>query len=172
MITYRKIINKLKLIPHPEGGYYRETFRSKGMIRNEHLPDIYTGKRNYSTCIYYLLKSGSFSAFHRLTQDEIWHFYDGSPVNIHLISAQGSYSKVTVGRDLISGEVPQLVIPGGTWFAVGVGVNNSFSLVGCTVAPGFDFSDFELGDRAVLIEKYPQHHKILTQFTRKQNKKV
>jgi len=161
-----KIITNLDLTPHPEGGYYRETYRSAGMINQNSLPPVFTGERNYSTCIYFLLIAGSFSAFHRIVQDEIWHFYDGFPVILHLITPDGKYSNICIGRDIDKGESPQFVVPGGTWFASEVSALNEFSLVGCTVSPGFDFIDFELPGRKELILKFPQLSEIITRLTK------
>lgn len=161
----REIIEKLNLKPHPEGGYYCENYRSKGSIPKEALNEKYSGKRQYATAIYFLLTSGFFSAFHRIKQDEIWHFYDGSPVRIHMISEQGEYSKVVVGRNLNNNEVPQYVVKGGVWFAAEVVEKNSFSFVGCTVSPGFDFQDFEMPKRQFLIDKFPDLKEVILKFT-------
>jgi len=159
------IIKKLELKPHPEGGYFRETYRSLGEINKESLNTDYNGKRNYSTCIYFLLTSDTFSAFHKIKQDEIWHFYDGSPIILHTISETGDYKKHTIGRDFSRGEIPQLVVPGNHWFAATVINKNDYSLVGCTVSPGFDFSDFELPTRKELIVKFPAHESLITDLT-------
>jgi predicted cupin superfamily sugar epimerase len=166
MNSLQKIIQTLQLKPHPEGGYFRETYRSRGEIGRESLGADYTGKRNYSTCIYYLLTSEAFSAFHRIIQDEIWHFYDGSPVYLHMISPQGACSKVIIGRNIGEGQIPQYIIPGGTWFAANVVNSNDYSLLGCTVSPGFDFADFELGSHAELLNMFPQHREVIIQLTR------
>lgn len=152
-INKEELIRKLKLTPHPEGGYFKETYRSKDKING--LPNIYAGERNYSTCIYFLLTSDSFSAFHRIKQDEVWHFYLGAPITIHMISEDGNYSEVTVGTNILNGELPQFVVPGGYWFGASVKEKQAYSLVGCTVSPGFDFQDFELPTRAWLLAKYP-----------------
>ncbi len=162
-----KIILNLKLKPHPEGGFYRETYRSYGEIKQDSLDTKFKGKRNYSTCIYFLLTSEVFSAFHRINQDEIWHFYDGSPINLHIITPEGEYSKTVIGRDIDHEQVPQFIVPGGCWFAATVINKNDYSLVGCTVSPGFDFLDFELPSRNDLIIKFPQHKKIITELTKK-----
>ncbi|NAS29409.1 hypothetical protein GTQ40_00350 [Flavobacteriaceae bacterium R38] len=161
-----KLIQLLNLTPHPEGGYFKETYRSDGKINEDSLNNSYSGNRNYSTAIYFLLTSDQFSSFHKIHQDEAWHFYDGVPVKIHMISNNGDYSNVIVGRDFDKGEVPQFVVPGEYWFAAEVIENNSFSLVGCTVSPGFDFNDFKLAKREDLILKFPQHKEIITKFTR------
>jgi len=158
-----KIIEVLDLLPHPEGGFFRETYRNKGVVGVDGLSADYSGNRNYSTCIYFLLTSDGFSAFHRIKQDEIWHFYDGSPLTLYLISPEGDYSTVIIGRELENGQVPQFVVPGGYWF--GATVENEYSLVGCTVSPGFDFMDFELAKREELMSVYPEHSEVIKRLT-------
>jgi hypothetical protein len=165
MTEIKSIIDRLQLLPHPEGGYYRETYRSKGIISRECLGKDFSGDRNFSTYIYYLLLPGSNSVFHRIKQDEGWHFYDGSPLELHLISQAGVYNKLMLGRDLSKDETPQFVIPGGTWFAASVSNDHSFSLIGCTVAPGFDFADFEIADCKELLRQFPQHAQIIKKFS-------
>lgn len=164
MNKIERIIKQLELEPHPEGGYFKETYRSEGEI--DQLDSKYQGKRNYSTCIYFLLTPDIFSAFHRINQDEIWHFYDGSPINLHLISDDGNYTKHKIGRKIEEGEHLQFVVPGGTWFAASVANEGGYSLVGCTVAPGFDFKDFELPERNSLLIKFPKHAQIISQLTK------
>ena len=166
MERIKEIIKKLKLIPHPEGGYYRETYRSSGTISENNLPPNIKGERNFSTAIYFLLTSENFSAFHRIKEDEIWHFYEGSPLEIHIISDNGNYSKAVLGLNLSEGETPQIIIPANNWFAANVIEGNSYSLVGCTVSPGFDFNDFELADRKKLISQFPRHEEIINKFTK------
>ncbi|MCX6237447.1 MAG: cupin domain-containing protein [Bacteroidia bacterium] len=161
-----QIILKLDLKPHPEGGFFRETYRSAGVISHDSLDHSYKGERNYSTCIYFLLTSEVFSAFHRITQDEIWHFYDGSPIEIHTIAQDGVYAKTVIGPDIDREQVPQFVVPGGSWFAATVINPDDYSLIGCTVSPGFDFRDFELPLRNELISKFPQHEEIIAKLTR------
>lgn len=160
-----KIIKELDLKPHPEGGYYKETYRSEGKINSGSLHSDYDGERNYSTCIYFLLTSDTFSAFHKIKQDEIWHFYDGSPILLHTISESGEHKEYTIGLDFKKGETPQLVVPGNHWFAASVLNKNEYSLVGCTVSPGFDFSDFILPSRKELISKFPKHELLITELT-------
>jgi predicted cupin superfamily sugar epimerase len=163
--SIENIIKKLSLEPHPEGGYFKETYRSLGEIIETNLDMDYKGKRNYSTCIYFLLTSDNFSALHRIKQDEIWHFYDGSPIRLHMISELANYSEHSIGRDFNKGEVPQFIVPGGNWFAAEVIDNNSFSLVGCTVSPGFSFKDFELKTRKELVSMFPNQEKIISKLT-------
>ncbi|MEM1001964.1 MAG: cupin domain-containing protein, partial [Bacteroidota bacterium] len=155
------IIDQLELVPHPEGGYYKETYRSKGSLE---LSD-YEGERQYSTGIYYLLVGNKISAFHRIIQDEMWHFYQGNSLELHIISKTGTYQVVLIGNDLGKGEIPQYVVKGGDYFAARVTSGGSHSLVGCTVAPGFDFKDFEMPSRHDLISKFPDHEYIIKQLT-------
>ena len=163
MNKIEQLISTLKLLPHPEGGFFKETYRSNLEIR---IGEPYSGKRNISTCIYFLLTSDVFSAFHRIHQDEIWHFYDGSPLLLHIISPKGEYSCVKIGRKINNGEIPQFVVPAGCWFAANVLNYEDFTLLGCTVSPGFDFSDFELANRLSLIQQFPEHKDIITKLTR------
>jgi predicted cupin superfamily sugar epimerase len=159
-------INKLNLIAHPEGGYYCETYRSQLSIAKEALPPEFTGSRFVSTAIYFLLEGENFSAFHRLRSDELWHFYAGGTIAVHVIDPNGSYSEIQLGSDPDAGEVFQAVVKAGSWFASQVRDTQSFALAGCTVAPGFDFADFELGKCLELVKLYPQHRELIEQLTR------
>lgn len=159
-------IDKLGLIAHPEGGYYRETYRSELSIAREALPPQFTGARLVSTAIYFLLEGENFSAFHRLRSDELWHFYAGSSITVHVIEPDRGYTEIQVGSNPDAGDVLQAAVKAGRWFASRVRDPQSFALAGCTVAPGFDFSDFELGRRAELVRQYPQHRKLIEQLTR------
>ena len=165
--TVDLLVARLNLKAHPEGGYYREVYRSKGQIPQTALGPGFTGPRNYSTSIYFLLTSDNFSSFHRIRQDEVWHFYLGSALHVHVIEPAGKLTTHVVGSNIAQGELPQVVVPAGCWFASGVSKSDSFSLVGCTVSPGFDFDDFELANRNNLIGAFPQHASIITAFTRK-----
>lgn len=160
-----KIVSKLELLPHPEGGFYKESYRSNEVIEQSHLPNRFTGDRNFATAIYFLLSSGNFSAFHKIQQDEVWHFYEGAPLNVHVITPEGEYTKHKVGS-LNQGLKPQLVVPKGCWFASNIDEEDSYTLVGCTVAPGFDFADFELAKKEELGRLYPKHIAIINQLTR------
>ena len=159
-------IDKLNLIAHPEGGYYRETYRAELSIPKAGLPSQFPGPRLVSTAIYFLLDGENFSAFHRLRSDELWHFYSGSPITVHVIEPGGGGSEILLGSDLDAGEVLQAVVKAGCWFASRVRDPKSFALAGCTVAPGFDFADFELGKRAELVRLYPHHRKLIELLTR------
>lgn len=160
------LIEKLKLEPHPEGGYFREVYRADELIKLEHLPDRYKVDHTFSTSIYYLLKGDQVSTFHRLKSDELWNFYTGSSLTLYVISDVGEYSKIKLGSNLENGEVFQTVIPSGSLFGATVNDKSSFSLVGCVVAPGFEFSDFELGKREELLKQFPQHREIIEKLTR------
>lgn len=161
-------IQKLGLQKHPEGGYYRETYRADLVLAKQALPRQYTGTRPASTAIYFLLDAENFSAFHRLRSDEVWHFYVGEALDVHVIEADGRYSKMTLGSDPEAGETLQAVVKARCWFASQVQAKDekSFALVGCTVAPGFDFEDFELAKRETLAHSYPQHRKLIYKLTR------
>ena len=159
-------IDRLNLIAHPEGGYYRETYRSQLSIAREALPPQFTGSRLVSTAIYFLLDGENFSAFHRLRSDELWHFYSGSPITVYVIAPDGGYSEIQLGSDPDAGEALQAVVKAGCWFASRVRDSKSFALAGCTVAPGFDLADFELGKREELVRLYPQHRNLIESLTR------
>lgn len=166
MTEIERIIQNLELKPHPEGGYFKEVYRSEGFIKKDNLDSEFSGNRNYATSIYFLLTSDSFSAFHRINQDEIWHFYKGSPIKLHIISKKGDYSNVIIGNNLEKDQTPQYIVPAKYWFAAEVINKNDYTLVGCTVSPGFDFNDFELPKKETLISKFPQHSAIITKLTR------
>lgn len=159
-------IDSLSMQPHPEGGYYRETYRSAESVAGSALPERFGGSRSLSTAIYFLLESGSFSAFHRIKSDEIWFFHDGLPLRIQMIFPDGTLSSVTIGNEPDRGQQPQAVIPAGCWFGGGPEGEEGYTLVSCTVAPGFDFSDFELADRAELTKRFPQHSGLIRSLTR------
>ncbi len=159
-------IEKLQLEPHPEGGYFRQTYRSEVVIARESLPAGFSGARAISTAIYFLLEGKNFSAFHRLRSDEVWHFYVGAPLLVHVIDPTGKHSTIFLGRNPEVGQTLQAVVPAGCWFASHVWDWKSFAVVGCTVAPGFDFEDFEMGKREELGALYPQHRELIKRLTR------
>lgn len=165
-MTAQQIIEKFNLTEHPEGGYFKETYRSNEIIENKHLPSEFIGDRNYSTSIYFLLTSDKFSAFHKINQDEIWHFYIGTTLKLHMISPKGEYSYILIGNNIANNEIPQFVVPAQYWFAAEVETKNSYAFTGCTVAPGFDFNDFVLPKREDLVSLFPQHSAIITKLTR------
>lgn len=151
--------------PHPEGGFYRESYRSAGLISSLCLPE-FNGDRHYSTAIYFLLQKGDYSAFHKIKSDECWHFYEGGTLLIHVIDKEGDYSCIQLGRKIDKGELLQFVVPANHWFASEPAPGTEFSLAGCTVAPGFDFADFEMADAEKLLKKYPQSHSLIERLCR------
>jgi uncharacterized protein len=159
-------IDRLGLIPHPEGGYYRATHKSDLTIARSALPPTFQGNRSASTAIYFLIDGINFSAFHRIASDEVWHFYTGSALIVHVIDPDGSYSELHLGDRFDAGEVFQAVVKAGCWFASRLKDAASYALVGCTVAPGFDFADFELAIRSRLIRDYPSHQRLIEELTR------
>ena len=160
----KSYIKKLRLKKHPEGGYYREVYRAGEIILPEHLPKRYKSNRNFSTSIYFLLEGEQFSAFHLLQSDELWHFYNGSNVVVYLINEQGNLLIERLGKSEKANF--QIAIEKHNWFAAEVEDKNSFALFGCTVSPGFEFEDFELGNRKILIQKFPQHKMIIERLTK------
>jgi hypothetical protein len=158
-------IEELQLQPHVEGGYFRETYRAEEGIRKEHLPPRYGSNRPFSTAIYFLLKSGEVSKFHRLRSDEIWHHYDGSPLTLHVIDLEGLLQRLSLGPSADRGERFQAVVRAGWWLGAEVADPDSYCLAGCTVAPGFDFKDFELGRREELLTAYPAYREIILKLT-------
>lgn len=161
------LINHYHLLPHPEGGFYKQTYIASEQILKSALPERFDGNRPFSTAIYFLLPFGNFSAFHRIKSDEVWHFYEGCALNIHVIHPNGHYECLKLGRNMNNGESYQLVVPANAWFASEpVGALGSFALVGCTVAPGFDFADFELADAAILVAQFPNHAQLIKRLSR------
>ncbi len=160
-----EIINHFNLATHPEGGYFKEVYRSKGKILSEKLGDEFDGNRNYCTSIYFLLISDKFSAFHKINQDEIWHFYKGTALKLHMISPEGNYSFIRIGANFSNGEIPQFTVPAHYYFAAEVLEKDSFSFVGCTVSPGFDFRDFVLPSCKKLSKEFPNLAKIIEKLT-------
>lgn len=157
-------IRHLELEPHPEGGFYRETYKASETIAGGHLPGRFNGDRIFGSAIYFLIDEQDFSAFHRLAADEIWHFYTGSPLRLWMIDPGGALSTVQLGPNPAAGQVFHAVVGAGCWFAASV--EAGYALVGCTMAPGFDYADFELAQRGELIARYPQHRTLIERFTR------
>jgi predicted cupin superfamily sugar epimerase len=160
------IINFYGLQTHPEGGYYKQTYRSDVLIDPEALPDSFSGQRPISTAIYFLLPAGNFAAFHRIKSDELWHFYSGVSLHIHVIHQDGFYELLKLGSDIEEGQSHQHKVPAGVWFASEPSSTEGFSFVGCTVSPGFDFNDFELATSDQLIAEYPHLKEIVSRLCR------
>ncbi|UAY52309.1 cupin domain-containing protein [Ferruginibacter albus] len=165
-VTPQQLIKQFSLQPHPEGGYYKETYRSAEVIPVKVLDKRFKGDRNFSTAIYFLLEQGNFSAFHKIQSDECWHFYAGGLLLIHVIHINGKFETIKLGSDLQKGEVFQYVIPAGCWFASEPAPGTEFSFVGCTVAPGFDFDDFTLAKADVLAKTFPKQETIIRRLCR------
>ena len=153
-------IDHLNLLPHPEGGFYKETYRDSLSVINR-----VGNERSVSTGIYFMLTKGNFSAFHRIESDEMWHYYEWESLTVYVIDYSGKLEEIKLGKDLENGEQLQAVVPAGHWFASRIN-QGEYSLVGCTVAPGFDFQDFEMADRETLIKDFPRHSEIITELTR------
>ena len=160
------LIEQYRLRPHPEGGFFAVTYRSAGCIPEAALPSAFSGARNFSTAIVFLLKGNDFSALHRLRQDEVWHFYLGGALRLVMISPEGSLSEIILGRNGTAGNLVQAVVPAGYWFGAMPTQGAAFSFVGCTVAPGFDFADFELAKRSDMLAQFPDLATLILQFTR------
>lgn len=147
---YQNIIDKLEMLPHPEGGFYKETYRSSESVDTE------MGERSLSTGIYFLLPKGHVSHFHRIKSDEMWHFYSGDPLTIVEIDEQGKLITTTLGPNLDKGEIPQYVVKANRWFGSFPSDKSEFCFVGCTVSFGFDFTDFELANKENLQKQFPE----------------
>jgi uncharacterized protein len=165
-MTTQDFIDFYKMQPHPEGGYYLEAYRSNLFIDGETFDSSMNGKRNLSTAIYFLLEQGNFSAFHKIKSDELWHFYAGEALHIYVLHPNGELSITALGNNIANGEVFQYTVPANCWFASKPAPKSSFSFVGCTVAPGFDFTDFELAIKENLVQQFPQHSTIINQLCR------
>lgn len=148
-------IKNLEMLKHPEGGYFRETYRSEKVFN----PTGFSDKRNLATSIYFLLEKNNVSHFHRIKSDEIWYYHAGSPLTVYVIYPNGKLNKLNIGPNIENGEVLQAVVPANTIF--GSTCTNEYSLVGCMVSPGFDFNDFELFPTSKLLDLYPQHKTII-----------
>lgn len=154
----KKLVKKLELEKHPEGGYFRQTYRSDTLVNIEG----YDGQRNISTAIYYMLVGKQFSAFHKIRSVEIWHYYAGGSITLYAIDNEGKLSKIKIGK---SG-TPQAIIKAGTWFAAAIDSRKSYCLLGCTVSPGFDYRDWELGKRDELVRMCPKHKKLIERYAK------
>lgn len=160
------LIDHLNLQPHPEGGWFAETYRSPDTVAATALPAHYDSDRCFGTSIYFLLTGDNFSSFHRLKSDELWHFHTGSTLTVVTLDEQGRREDFRLGPNPARGETFQAIVPAGRWFGSFVHEANSFALVGCTVVPGFDFADFELARRDELLRAFPQHDDIIRRLTR------
>lgn len=153
-----ELVSQLQLQPHPEGGFYAETYRSAVLVPTP------AGPRPAATMIYFLLTAGNFSAFHRIASDEGWHHYEGASLHVHVLHTDGRYECIKLGKE--ADAVPQAWVPAGAWFASEVAGPEGYALVGCTVAPGFDFADFELADAVALSARYPAQAALIAALCR------
>lgn len=166
MLSARDVIELLRLESlTQEGGYYRETYRSELTIPAEALPDDFASGRNVSTAIYYLLTPTDFSALHRVRSDEIFHFYAGDPVEMLQLHPDGRGRIVRIGSDLAAGDVPQVVVPAGVWQGARLAAGGRWALLGTTVAPGFEFADYQHADRTDFVGRYPEFTELITALT-------
>jgi len=163
----KRIVERFELVPHPEGGYFREVYRSRTLLRHPGIPAGTGAERVAGTLIYFLLSGTDFSAFHRVRfSDEIWHLYAGGPVELNLIDSAGQLMRRRLTSDVFAGE-PTVLVPGGTWQSARLAEGARFALGGCSVAPGFEFEDFEMPPATELIERFPQHADIIRELTRR-----
>ena len=161
-----QLIQQYNLEPHPEGGWYKQTYKSREQIAAEALPERFGAKRAFSTAIYFLLEKGKFSAFHRIKSDECWHFYAGDPLLIYIIEQNGELKIISLGNDPEKGQSFQYMVPANCWFASRPAPQSAYCFVGCTVSPGFEFEDLELANATELSAIYPEHKKIIEQLCR------
>jgi predicted cupin superfamily sugar epimerase len=165
-MTVEILVKALDLMPHPEGGYYKETYRSPVKLSQQCLPSDFSGERNIATGIYFLIEKGNFSALHKIKSDETWHFYAGDALEVIEIDESGNLKITAIGPDMLKGHTFQYTVKANTWFGSRVSAGGNFSLVGCTVYPGFDFNDFEMAERSVLVKQFPHNKSIITELTR------
>ncbi len=158
-------IDKLQLKSHPEGGFYKETYRSEFYISSSDLKDSHYGKRRSSSLIYYLLEGEERSHFHRLNSDEIWIYQQGGALNIHMISPKGELITEVLGCDIENGEKMQVIVPANYWFAAELENINDYSLLSCLVSPGFVFDDFELAKKEQLAKNFPKHKQLINRLS-------
>jgi len=166
MSITNQLIQKYNLEPHPEGGWYKQTYKSNEEIPADALPERFGASRAFSTAIYFLLEKGNFSAFHRIKSDECWHFYAGDTLLIYIIEQTGELKIISLGSNYEKGQSFQYVVPADCWFASCPAPGSEYCFVGCTVSPGFEFEDFELADATELSVMYPQHKSIIIELCR------
>lgn len=160
-----EIVEHFGLKPHPEGGFYAEIWRSQGLIAAAALPPEFAGSRPYCTLILYLLGRGDKSALHRLRQEEVWHFHLGGPLELVHISPHGQPAAVRLGQNFRTGDLPHCVVPAGHWFGARPAPESPYCLVGCTVAPGFEFADFTMAAGPELAARFPRLAGLIREFT-------
>lgn len=165
-LTAETLVQHFEMLPHPEGGYFKETYRAETTIKAAALPANFGGDRQASTAIYFLLEKGNFSAFHKIKSDECWHFYAGQALHIYVLNQDKTFSTIKLGNNLANDEVFQAVVPANCWFASEPSNESTFCFVGCTVAPGFDFKDFELANSNELAAEFPAYDDLIYRMCR------
>ena len=160
----QQIISHFGMLPHPEGGFYRRTYEAPQTLAAEEIPCGFEGPRPVSTAVLFLLEQGQYSRLHRIRQDELWHFYLGGPLRLACIDPHGHPREILLGQDVLGGQHVQFAVPGGCWFGATPAPGSAFTLVGCTVAPGFDMADLRLGQPEELILRYPQARECIREF--------
>jgi len=161
-----QLIQRYNLKPHPEGGWYKQTYKSNEQTAAAALPGRFGGDRAFSTAIYFLLATGNFSAFHRIKSDECWHFYAGGPLLIYIIEQTGELKIISLGNNFEKGQSFQYVVPANCWFASRPAPGSEYCFVGCTVSPAFEFDDLELANATELSVVYPQHKSFIDELCR------
>lgn len=159
-------IAHLQLTRHIEGGYFSEVYQSSLLLEPGALPPAFPSTRHCCTHIYFLLEKDQFSALHRIQSDELWHFYAGNPLIIYEINSDGSITEHLLGQNPVAGEKLFIYVKAGSWFGARLQTNEGYALVGCTVSPGFDYTDFELAKREALINQFPMHKELIVSLTR------
>ena len=158
-------IAALGLTPHPEGGWFHESWRAPETVEAPALPARFGRSHRLGTAIYYLLRAGEFSRLHRLSADEVWHLYAGGPLVLNVLDPDGGARRLVLGLGVAAGERPQWVVPHGSWFGAEPGPGAPYALVGCTVAPGFEYADFEIGERTALLASHPGQRELIERLT-------
>jgi predicted cupin superfamily sugar epimerase len=166
MTKTEHLIKQYDLQRHPEGGWFKQTYKSTGIVPATALPAGFGGDRVFSTATYFLLEKGDFSAFHKIKSDECWHFYAGDPLHVFVIDHIGDLQIITLGNNINNGETFQFVVPANCWFASRPANDSEFCMVGCTVAPGFEFEDLEMADVKSLAALYPSYASIIRDLCR------
>lgn len=166
MTKTEQLIKQYGLQPHPEGGWYKQTYKSKEYVPDTALPERFNGDRAFSTAIFFLLEKGNFSAFHKIKSDECWHFYAGDPLQIFAIGHTGELEVIILGNDISRGQIFQYVVPANCWFASRPAAGSEYCFVGCTVSPGFEFEDLDLAGVKTLSALYPRHAAIIKELCR------
>ena len=164
MKTAQQWVTLLQLMAHPEGGYYREMYRSAGSFSSRDASGQFPGDRSYATSIYFLLPSDHRSLFHRIKSDELWYYHAGCSLSIYVLQA-GEMKILRLGPDFEKGERFQHVVPANCWFAAKPDQRESYTLSSCSVSPGFDFRDFEIAERQLLLDRYPHFKKEIEELT-------